>query len=453
MDSASDDMDRKPMKRKIYQKLLEWKEESNGHTALLVEGARRVGKSYIVEQFARNEYGSYILINFGDEDDAKYKELFEMGIGVKQILTQISLISGIELVERNSLIILDEIQLCPKARQAIKFLVQDGRYDYIETGSLMSIKENVKGIVLPSEERSIKMFPMDFEEFCWAMGDKVTIPAIREHFNSLEPFETEVHKAILQRFRTYMIVGGMPTAVETYSRTEDLMKAEIEKRAILDLYRNDARKHGIRTRRTLEEIPALLMKHDKTIQQTSLDRNTKAESFEDTLFWLDDSMVANICYDTMDISIGLMMNMERTSVKCYMGDTGLLLTLAMMNGTIPDNSLLLSLLNDKLHVNEGMMMENIVSQMLRANSHELLFHSFYNREDNNNRYEIDFLIRKGGKICPIEVKSGDSTKHASLDRLMSMHSKALGQPYIINTKNVRKVGNICFIPIYMTICL
>ena len=453
MDSAFSDVNRKPMKRKIYQKLLEWKNESNGHTALLVEGARRVGKSYIVEEFAKNEYESYILINFGKDEDSKYKELFEKGIDVKQILMQISLMSGTELVERNSLIILDEIQLCPKARQAIKFLVQDGRYDYIETGSLMSIKENVKNIVLPSEERSIKMFPMDFEEYCWAMGDTVTIPAIREHYDNMEPFGKDVHKAILQRFRTYMIVGGMPTAVETYSRTKDLMKAELEKRAIIDLYRNDARKHGIRTRRTLEEIPALLMKHDKTIQQTSIEKNTNAESFKNTLFWLDDSMIANICYDTIGVDVGLMMNMERTSAKCYMGDTGLLLTLAMMNGTVPDNNLLLSLLNDKLHLNEGMMTENIVAQMLRANGHELLFHSFYNREDNNNRYEVDFLIRKGGKICPIEVKSGDSMKHASLDRLMKMYSKSLGQPYIVNIRDVRKVGNIQYIPIYMTICL
>lgn len=447
------DMGRRAMRRKIYGKLQEWKDESNGRTALLIEGARRVGKSFIVEEFARREYESYILINFGDEKDSRYRELFEKGVGVKQILTEIILLSGVNLVERRSLIILDEIQLCPKARQAIKFLVEDGRYDYIETGSLMSIKENVNGIVLPSEERSIKMYPMDFEEFCWAMGDEVTVPAIRDHFERMEPFGTEIHRAILQRFRTYMIVGGMPTAVETYSRTEDLMKAETEKRAILDLYRNDARKHGIRTRRILEEIPALLMKHDKTIQQTSLDRNTKAESFEDTLFWLDDSMMANICYDTADIGVGLMMNMERTSAKCYMGDTGLLITLSMMNGTVPDNGLLLALLNDKLHVNEGMIMENIVSQMLRSNGHELLFHSFYNRKENNNRYEVDFLIRKGGKICPIEVKSSSTTKHASLDRLMTMYSKVIGQPYIINTKDVGRIGNIHFIPIYMTICL
>lgn len=441
------------MKRKVYDKLLAWKEKSNGGSAILVEGARRVGKSYIVEEFARNEYSTYVMINFADPDHANYKRTFEKGIGVSQILTEISLISGKKLVERDTVIIFDEVQECPSARQAIKFLVADGRYDYIETGSLMSIRENVKDIVLPSEERSLKMYPMDFEEFCWALGDEVSVPAIREHFESMESFGDDVHKRLLERFRTYMIVGGMPTAVGAYTKRLDLLDAEEAKVDILELYRNDVQKRGKRTRETYDSIPALLMRHDKSFNASTITGNSNRASFEDTLFWLEDSMMVNLCFDTLDPDILMGMVGDRTSVKCYMGDTGLLTTMAISNGIATERDLLMALLEDKLHVNEGMFAENAVAQVLRSNGHDLYFHSFYNREENNNRYEIDFLVRDGRKVCPIEVKSSNRTRHASLDRIMAKHSKTLGQAYIINTKDVGKDGNIRFIPIYMSICL
>lgn len=441
------------MKRKIYDALLEWKEESKGSTAVMLEGARRVGKSYIVEEFARNEYGSHILIDFSNPDP-KVINLFKNDIhDIRLFLDKLAYMVGVTLRERDSLIVFDEVQCYPPARQAIKHLVKDGRYDYIETGSLLSIKENVRGIVIPSEERRLRMYPMDFEEFCWAMGDEVTVPRIRRHFDERTPMGQDIHKATLQRFRTYMLVGGMPQAVLAYARDRDFGAAELAKRDIIDLYADDIRKKGIRAKRFFRNIPSELNKHDKAFMLSTIDKGGSLGDYEELLDWFEDSMMVNICYNSTDPSIGVRMNCDSASFKCYMGDTGLLVTMALDTGIALEGDVYFSLLNDKLHINEGMFAENIVAQMLRAEGHDLFFYSFYDRARSNNRYEVDYLIRQSGKVSPLEVKSSGTTMHASLDRLMAGHSKTLGQAYVICNRDLRKDGNILFIPIYMTFCL
>ncbi|MBO7409734.1 MAG: ATP-binding protein, partial [Candidatus Methanomethylophilaceae archaeon] len=312
------------MKRKIYARLLEWKERKKGSTALLIEGARRVGKSFIVEEFGRNEYESYLMVNFGMVG-RPVKDLFDDLTDIPLLLQKLSSLMRVKLHERRSLIIFDEVQKFPRAREAIKFLVQDGRYDYIETGSLISIHENVKDIIIPSEEESVNMYPMDFEEFCWAMGDETTIPTIREHFEKKAPLGTDLHKSILNQFRKYMLVGGMPMAVETYVRTSDFGKTEEVKGLILDLYREDiskkSKKNKLRTMKLFEAIPSELSKHDKRVQLSDFDENGRMSNYDEPLYWLEDSMIANLCYNTTVPNVGLNLNTDLASVKAYMGDT------------------------------------------------------------------------------------------------------------------------------------
>ena len=444
------------MRRKIYARLLEWKEQKQGSTALLIEGARRVGKSFIVEEFGRNEYDSYLLINLGKVGKS-VKDLFDDLTDVPLLLQKLSSMMRVKLYERRSLIIFDEVQKFPRARESIKFLVEDGRYDYIETGSLISIHEHVKDIIIPSEEEQVHMYPMDFEEFCWALGDETTIPLIREHFDSKKPLGTELHKSVLNQFRKYMLVGGMPMAVDTYVRTSDFGKVEEIKRLILDLYREDiskkSKRNKLKTMKLFESIPSELSKHDKRVELSHIDRNGRMANFDEPLYWLEDSMIANTCYNTTVPNVGLNLNTDLASVKAYLGDTGLLVSLTVNENESIEHEVYNSLLNDKLHINEGMFMENIVAQMLRANGHRLFFHSFYKDEDKKNRYEVDFLVRDGKKIDPIEVKSSGYTNHSSLDYLMKTYSKTLGQPYILYTKDLKKDGNVLFLPLYMAICL
>ena len=444
------------MKRKIYDRLLEWKNGRHGKTALLIEGARRVGKSYIVEEFGRNEYDSYMLIDFGMVGK-NVKALFDDLTDIPFMLQRLSSLMRVKLHERSSLIIFDEVQKFPRAREAIKYLVQDGRYDYIETGSLISIHENVKDIIIPSEEESVNMYPMDFEEFCWSLGDEVTVPLIREHFEKKEPLGTDLHKAVLNQFRKYMLVGGMPMAVDAYARTSDFGKAEEAKRLILDLYMEDiskkSKKNKLRTMKLFEAIPLELSKHDKRLKTSDIEENGRIDRFEESIRWLEDSMIANTCYNTTVPSVGLNLNTDLGSVKVYMGDTGLLVSLAIDENETIEHDVYNSILNDKLHINEGMFMENMVAQILRANGHRLFFHSFYKGEGKKNRYEVDFLVRSGNRICPIEVKSSGYSAHSSLDYLMEIYSKTLGQAYILYSKDLRKDGNILFLPLYMAICL
>lgn len=447
------------MKRKIYSRLLEWKRERDGSTALLIEGARRVGKSFIVEEFGRNEYDSYILINFGRVGKA-VKDLFDDLSDIPFMLQRLSSMMRVKLYERRSLIIFDEVQRFPRAREAIKFLIEDGRYDYIETGSLISIHENVKDIVIPSEEEPIEMYPMDFEEFCWALGDETTVPTIREYFDKKRPLGADLHESILNQFRKYVLVGGMPMAVDTYAQTGDFGKTEEKKKLIINLYREDIAKRSKdnkkRTMKLFESIPSELSRHDKRIEPSKIEANGRMAKLDEPLYWLEDSMIANICYDTTVPNVGLNLNTDLTSVKAYMGDTGLLVSLAINENETVEHEVYNSILNDRLHMNEGMFMENVVAQILRANGHRLFFHSFYKGEDKDkskNRYEIDFLVRHGKKIDPIEVKSSGYSNHSSLDCLMKRHSKTLGQPYILYSKDLKKDGKILFLPLYMAICL
>lgn len=444
------------MKRKIYARLLDWKEQKKGSTALLIEGARRVGKSFIVEEFGRNEYDSYMLINFGQVGKS-VKDLFDDLTDVPLLLQKLSSMMRVKLYERRSLIIFDEVQKFPRAREAIKFLVEDGRYDYIETGSLISIHENVKDIIIPSEEESVNMYPMDFEEFCWAMGDEMTVPTIRDHFERKAPLGSDLHRSILNQFRKYMLVGGMPMAVETYVRTGNFGKTEEVKGLILDLYREDiskkSKKNKLRTMKLFEAIPAELSKHDKRVSPSDIGEGRYMANYDEPIYWLEDSMIANTCYNTTVPNVGLNLNTDLASVKVYMGDTGLLVSLAINENETIEHDVYNSILNDRLHMNEGMFMENVVAQILRANGHRLFFHSFYRGKDGKNRYEVDFLVRNGKKIDLIEVKSSDYTSHSSLDYLMGVHSKTLGQAYILYSKDLKKDGNVLFLPLYMAICL
>ena len=444
------------MRRKIYDRLLDWKNNRRGRTALLIEGARRTGKSYIVEEFAKNEYKSFILVNFG-HISREVKAVFHNYLSdTPMFLQNLSIATRTRLYDRESLIIFDEVQKYPAAREAIKFLVEDGRYDYIETGSLISIHENVKDIVIPSEEEKINMYPMDFEEFCWALGDEVTVPNIRKCFSEKKPLGQVLHRATMLLFRQYMVVGGMPRVVKAYADTKDFNQVEFEKKLIIDLYREDIGKRSNKNRKKVislfNAIPTELSKHDKVFTLANIDQNGKHINYEDAFFWLEDSMIANICYNSTEPKVGLNLNTDRTTLKCYMGDTGLLVNLAIGEKDFIESEIYHAILADRLHINEGMFAENVVAQILRANGHNLFFHGFY-VGGNNNRYEVDFLIRDGKKISPIEVKSSNSAQHSSLDRLIGKYHSYLGDKYIIYTKDYKEQDGINFIPLYMAICL
>ena len=449
------------MRRKIFDRLVQWKNESRGASALLIEGARRVGKSYIVEEFAKKEYDSYVLINFSNTS-SKIKNLFVNDLhDIPMLLQKLSNLTFTRFFERRTLIIFDEVQKWPRAREAIKFLVADGRYDYIETGSLISIHENVKDIVIPSEEEKVKMYPMDFEEFCWALGDEVTIPTIREHFELKTPLGDDVHSSILDTFRKYIVIGGMPQVVKEYITTRDFSKVERIKKQILDLYKEDIGKRTrVNKRKTaalFESIPSELSKHNKVFKITDVDKNGKFANYEDPIHWLEDSMIANLCYNASAPNVALGLNKDLSTMKIYSGDTGLLVTLAIDMNVSTEHEIYIDILQDRLHINEGMFAENVVSQILRGRGHRLFFHAFYKEggdgKSSKNRSEVDFMIRSGNRISVIEVKTGRSTLHSSLDHLMSKYTKHLGQCYVLHTKDLRKERNLLYLPIYMAICL
>lgn len=446
------------MRRKIYQDLLSWKEKSQGRTALLIEGARRIGKSYIVGLFAKNEYKSHIIIDFNDMD-AELRSIFEQYLPHRdEFFLRLSLYYGVKLYERDSCIVFDEIQLYPKARAAIKYLVADGRYDYIETGSLVSIRRNVKDIVIPSEEHAMDMYPMDFEEFLWALGEDMLMDFIRSQYEKKKPMGA-LHRKALDYFRQYMIIGGMPQAVASYVEHRDFEEVDTIKRDILRLYRNDISKYAyeVETKVTniFDDIPAQLQKHEKKFKLSSLGNNAKMRDYEDAFFWLDDARVVNTCYNATEPSIGLKLNMERTTLKCYMGDTGLLISLSFDENALVEEQLYKKLILGKLEVNEGMLMENVVAQMLRASGHKLFFFSRNDRDNAENRMEIDFLIRKRGvtsrhNICPLEVKSSTRFTFASLNKFCKKYAEQLSAPIILYTGDVTEKEGITCLPLYMT---
>ncbi len=447
------------MKRKIENKLIEWKEKSKGKTALLVDGARRVGKSYIAEEFARNNYKSYILIDFNRAGN-DIKELFDKNLNdLNSFFMYLSAAYNTKLFERDSIIILDEVQMYPRARAAIKFLVADGRYDYMETGSLMSIKKNVKDIVIPSEERHIKMYPMDFEEFLWAKGEEMIMPAVRDSFEKKKPLGQGLHRRIMTLFREYVIIGGMPQAVSEYIENSDFEAVDLIKRDILELYRQDIRKHAsgyeMKVESIFDEIPAQLSKHEKRFTLAALGKGSRYRDYESAFLWLQDSMITNLCFNSTEPNVGLKMNRDNSSFKMYMGDTGLLISHAFDENGIVSEEIYKKLLFGKLEVNEGMIFENIVAQMLAANGKNLYFYSNPSRDDRESRMEIDFLLAKSKitsrhNISPIEVKSGKNYTLSSLNKFRKKYQEQLDIAYVLHVKDLEEKDGILFLPVYMT---
>ena len=449
------------MRRKIYDRLVQWKQEKNGTTALMIEGARRVGKGYIALEFAKNEYDSYILIDFS-KAPARVKSWFDEYLeDIPTLLQNIQLHYKKQLTPRRSLIIFDEVQKCPRAREAIKTLVEDGRFDYLETESLISIKKNVENIVIPSEEDGIEMYPMDFEEFLWAMGNEVMMPYIRERFEKCKPMG-EFHREALHYFRQYLIVGGMPQAVAEYATTRDFKRVDAVKRQILRLYKNDIKKYaGTATARVsaiYDAIPGQLQKKEKKFSLAALKDEARMREYDSAFFWLEDSKIVNICYNTTAPNIGLQLNEDRTTLKCYFCDTGLLVSLAFSARGIVTNEIYQKLMFDKLEIDEGMLVENIVAQMLQAAGHELFFYSNYDKEEAENRMQVDFLIQKERvtsrhNISPIEVKSSTGYTLTSINKCIKKYGQYLGTPYVLHSKDVEVNDGLVYLPLYMTGCL
>lgn len=447
------------MRRKIYTELLKWKEEEAGRTALLIDGARRVGKSYIVENFAKQEYKSYIIIDF-NRVNQEVTELFENYLNdLDLFFMYLSNYYNVKLYERDTLIIFDKVQLFPRARAAIKYLVADGRYDYIETGSLMSIKKNVKDIVIPSEERHLRMYPLDFEEFLWALDNESLMDFIKVFFEKKKPLGAALHRKAMDYFRQYMIVGGMPQAVERYVETKDFERVDRVKRDILELYRADIVKHAqgyeMKVEQIFDDIPAQLQKHDKKFKLSSLKKEARFRDYEDAIFWLSDAMIVNVCYNSTAPNIGLKLNMDRVTMKCYMADTGLLISHAFDENGIVSEEIYKKLLFDKLEVNKGMIMENIVAQMLVASGHKLYFYNNPSRDDASLRMEIDFLIAKSKitskhNISPIEVKSGGKYTLTSLKKCREKYTEQLDTLYVLHKNDLKVEEGIVYLPLYMT---
>lgn len=447
------------MKRKIYEKLLDWKHKEAGRTALLIDGARRVGKSYIAKEFAEAEYKSHILIDF-NRAPKEVVDLFDNYLNdLDTLFMYLSNFYGTKLYKRETLIILDEVQLCPRARSAIKYLVADGRYDYLETGSLMTIKKNVKDILIPSEEEHIKMYPLDFEEFLWALDNDMLMPFIRNCYEKKQPMGQALHRKAMDYFRQYMIVGGMPQAVERYVQTRDFDSVDRVKRSILELYRADIVKHAegyeMKVEQIFDDIPAQLQKHDKKFKLSSLKKEARFRDYEDAMFWLSDAMIMNVCYNSTAPSIGLKLNMDRMTLKCYMADTGLLISHAFDENGIVSEEIYKKLLFDKLEVNKGMIVENIVAQMLVASGHKLYFYANASRDDVTERMEIDFLIAKSKisnrhNISPIEVKSSKNYTLRSLQKFKSKFDEQTHIPYVIHPGDYKEENGIVYLPLYMT---
>ena len=446
------------MRRKIMQELVKWKESGAGKTALLIDGARRVGKSYIAEAFARENYKSYIVIDFNQVGE-DIKELFDNYLmDLDSLFMYLSAIYGVKLYPGESLIILDEIQMFPRARAAIKYLVKDGRYHYLETGSLMSVRSNVEDIVIPSEERHLKLFPMDFEEFLWAMSEEQLAEAIKINYEKKSEMGQALHRKCMTLFRQYVIVGGMPQAVQTYIETRDYEETDAVKRDILSLYRQDIAKHARGYAQNVtgifDEIPAQLSKHEKKFILSSLGKGARYRDYDNSFLWLEDSMICNICYNSTEPSVGIKMNRDRTTMKIYMGDTGLLISHAFDENGLVDEEVYKKILLGKLEINEGMVFENIVAQMLTASGHKLYFYSNASRNDKNMRMEIDFLITKGKvtsrhNISPIEVKSGKRYTFNSLKKFMDRYHEQLNTPYILHTSDLMEKEGIIYLPVYM----
>ena len=445
------------LKRKIYDDLLVWKKRSGGAAALMIDGARRVGKSFLCEQFAKNEYKSHIIIDFGNapkdilglfQNDSSDLDLF---------FAKLSAFYSKTLYKRESVIVFDEVQQFPRARQLIKYFVADGRYDFIETGSLIRLKKNVQDIIIPSEEEHIEIFPFDFEEFLWALGDMATIPVVKRCFDAKTPLGQALHRKIMNDFRQYILVGGMPQAVLEYVKTKDFEAVDIVKRRILKLYRDDVSKfaegYEDKVFAVFDGIPAQLSKKEKKYKLSSISKQARFRSYEDSFVWLAEAMVANTCFNATDPGIGLALSADYATQKCYMADTGLLISHTFMDSPYVENELYKAILFDKLGINEGMIMENVAAQMLKRNGHKLYFYSRNDKANRENHMEIDFLITEKKKIAPIEIKSGSYKSHTSLDKFKKKFSSKLSNSYILCAKDVMIKDGIVHLPIYMAMFL
>ncbi len=436
--------------------MLNWKTNSNGDTALLIKGARRIGKSTIVEQFAQNEYKSYILIDFSNissELNNLFTDIYDLDI----FFQKLEIISKIQLYEKNSVIIFDEVQLQPLARQAIKHLVKDGRYDYIETGSLLSIKRNIKNILIPSEETRLEMYPMDYEEFLWAIDDNVTMNYIKKAFEEKKSLGDDINRKLMRDFRLYMLVGGMPQAVSEYIATKKFINVDIVKRNIIELYEEDFRKIDPSGKASLffKNIPAQLNSKASRYKVSSVDEHSRAGRISQLLKEMLDSMTINIAYHTNDPNVGMSLSKDLDTFKLYLADTGLFITLAFMDKDFTENIIYEKLLSDKLPANLGYVYENMVAQILKTSGNELFYNTFHGQKTKNNnaisnKYEIDFLLSRKNKIVPIEVKSSGYKTHKSLDMFIEKYSGRLSDKYLIYSKDYKKDKDITLLPVYMT---
>lgn len=442
------------LKRKAYQGLVDWKNRARGTTALLIEGARRVGKSTLAEEFGKNEYKTCLVIDFFRASD-EVKSLFhDFAHDLDALFSYLSGIYGVTLYERDSLIILDEIQFFPFARGMVKYFVEDGRYDYIETGSLISIKLNTQDILIPSEEVPFELNPFDFEEFLWALDEEPLAKAIKNAYNDSTPLPDVLHKKALRLFREYMLVGGMPAPVVAYIEHRDFSAAEEKKLQIITLYRNDiarfARGYEYKVTSVLDEIPAQLAKHEKKFSLSSLEGDPRMRTYEEAFFWLADAYIANLCFNTTDPHVGLKASEDNATLKCYMADTGLLVTHAFNEGCFTKEEVYRDILLGKLQLNEGMLVENVVAQMLKASSRKLWFYSRYSKES-EDRMEIDFLISSGkpAKVCPIEVKSTRRYRTTSLDKFKKKFGNRVGKESVIHVGQFREERERTYLPLYM----
>ena len=441
-------------KRKIYERMSHWKQTKNGNTALLIKGARRVGKSTIVEEFAKREYDSYIVVDFANAPQGVWEAVNNIA-DLDNFFFQLQFIYKVKLEERKSVVIFDEIQKAPLVRQAIKYMVKDHRYDFIETGSLLSIKKNTQNITLPSEETRLTMYPMDYEEFRWALGDTATIPLLKEAFESLRPLSNQVARNLLRDFRLYMLVGGMPQAVSSYLDTNNLSEVDQTKREIIELYTDDFRKIDPtgKISRLFRAIPSELSKNASRYQVTSvLGRSAENTDMDELLADMEDSLCVNFAYHANNPSVGLSLHKDKDRYKMFVSDTGLFITLAFWDKEVTENVIYQKLLSDKLSADLGYVYENVVAQMLKAGGNELFYHTWPTPSGKHN-YEIDFLLSRSNKLCPIEVKSSGYKTHASLDEFCKKYSTEILQRYLLYTKDLKRDGETLLVPVFMTMFL
>ena len=446
------------MERTLYQTLLDWKKNEADSCALLIDGARRVGKSWLAEQFAKREYDAYAMIDFG-KASPKIKQLFDDYLDdLDTFFLYLQQRLGTTLPPKRSLVVFDEVQRFPRAREAIKHLVADGRYHYLETGSLVSLRKNVRDIVIPSEERHVSLYPMDFREFLSATGNDAAWPLLENRFRLRKPLGETSHRQMMALFRQYLVVGGMPQAVSEFIATHDLVRVDRVKRRILELYRADIRKYAGRLVYKVEglfdDIPAQLGQHEKKFRPSALKPGAKMRDFEDAFLWLMDAMIVNVCFRASEPSLGLKMNLKSGTRKCYLADTGLLVSHAFDANALAAGEIHRKLLLDELDVNEGMIVENIVAQMLAASGHRLYFFSKSDREHSENRMEIDFLFSTLGTgpktfVSPLEVKSGRRFSTISLDKFRKKYARFLGPAYVLHPGDLKCSGDVLHLPLYM----